>query len=149
MHKQRLFILIAAGVGLIGAVMPWQTASAGIFGSASVSAFGSGWVGYATIAGILGAAGILFKDSDKSAVLAVDTKKIVLGAGGAVAVFSLLAILIISTNSTSVFGVGVSLGMGPFITLLAGVAILGIPFSIKEDGNFKMPTKDSIKQDMK
>jgi len=149
MHKQRIFILVAAGVGLLGCLLPWQVASAGFFGTISANAFGSGWVGYATLAGVLAAAGIMFKDTDKTTVIPADTRKIVLAAGGAVVLFSLLAIIIISSGATGAYGFGVSMGMGPILTFVAGVGILGVPFAIKGDGSFKMPTKDSIKEDMK
>ena len=149
MHKQRIFILVAAGVGLLGCLLPWQTISAGFFGSVSANAFGSGWVGYATLAGIAAAAGVMFKDSDKTTVVPADTRKIVLGGGAAVVLFSLIAVIIISSGATGAYGFGVSVGIGPFLTLIAGVGILGVPFAIKGDGSFKMPTKDSIKDDMK
>jgi len=149
MHKQRVFILVAAGVGLLGCLLPWQIASAGFFGTLSYNAFSSGWVGYATLLGVLAAAGIIFKDSDKTVVLPADTRKVVIVAGGAVVLFSLLGIIIISSNATGNYGFGISMGMGPILCLIAGVGVLGVPFAIKGDGSFKMPTKDSIKEDMK
>ncbi len=149
MHKQRIFILAAAGLGLIGIILPWQSVSIGFLGSASANAFNSGWVGYATIIGIIGAAGVIFKDTDKSVILPADTKKIVLAAGGAAALFSLLGIIIITSGAADVFGVGVSVGIGPFLSLVAGLAIMAIPFVIKGDGSMQMPTKDSIKDELK
>lgn len=149
MHKQRLFILIAAAVGLVGCILPWQSVSMGFLGTVSANAFNSGWAGYGTLAGIIGAGAVIFKDKDRSQVVAPDTKKIVLGAAGAAALFSLLAIVIIASGSAGYMGIGVSLGIGPFFTLIAGAAIAAIPFAIKGDGNFQMPTKDSIKDDLK
>lgn len=149
MHKQRIFILVAAGVGLLGCLLPWQVASAGFFGTISANAFSSGWVGYGTLAGVAAAAGIMFKDADKTAVIPAATRNIVLAAGGAVFLFSLIGIIIISSSSSGAYGFGVSMGMGPILSLIGGVGILGVPFAIKGDGSFKMPTKDSIKEDMK
>ena len=149
MHKQRIFILVAAGLGLIGLILPWQTFSVGWLGSGSANALNSGWFGYCTLAGIIGGAAVIFKDSDKNVVLPADTKKLVMAGGGAAALFSLLGIIIIGSNSAAYFGASVSLGVGPFVTLISGVGILGIPFAIKGDGSFQMPTKDSIKDELK
>ena len=44
MEKNRLYILISAGVAILGSLLPWATLNAGAFGSYSVHGFkGDGW----------------------------------------------------------------------------------------------------------
>lgn len=140
MHKQRIAILAAAGLGLLGMILPW--ASIWII---SQNGFNSGWAGWGTLAGLGGAIGIVLKDADKKLPLDAQGKKLIMGCGGAAAFCSLMAMIIFKANGMGV----ITLGIGVFICLLAGAAILAIPFVIKGDGNMSMPTKDSIKDDLK
>ncbi len=44
MEKNRLFILISAGVAILGSLLPWASLNAGSFGSYSVNGYqGDGW----------------------------------------------------------------------------------------------------------
>ena len=44
MEKNRLFILISAGVAILGSLLPWASLNAGSFGSFSVNGYqGDGW----------------------------------------------------------------------------------------------------------
>lgn len=138
MHKQRLFVVIAAAVGVISAFLPWARVS--MFGySASVNGIdgGDGWLSI----GLFGAAiGIALATGDKSKVLEGTMKKAVAGIGAGAAAFMLIELLRIGFDFAS-FGV--------YLSLLAGVGVMAIPFVIKGDGGFEMPTKDSIKNELK
>ncbi|MEX1002643.1 MAG: hypothetical protein WDZ35_11055 [Crocinitomicaceae bacterium] len=147
MHKQRLFILIAAGVGLLGVLLPWATWKVAWM-SGSVNGF-SPWEGWATIAGLGAAAGILFKAEDRNTAIDAATKKIVLGGGAAAFLFPLIFIIRLSASSSGAMGSAMGFGIGVFLALLAGLAIVAIPFAIKADGEFEMPSKDSINKDIK
>ncbi|MBI3133126.1 MAG: hypothetical protein HYZ14_00480 [Bacteroidetes bacterium] len=135
-----MFILIAAGVGLLGMIMPW--ASVWIV---SQNGFNSGFAGWATLAGFGAAAGITFKAEDKNQPLDSSSKKVVMGGGAAAAFFSLLAMILLKSQG----GGYLTLGTGVFLCFIAGAAVLAIPFIIKGDGNMQMPTKDSIKDELK
>ena len=145
MNKQKIIILAAAAVGIVGILLPWASVSLGFLGSYSQNGFNSGWTGYATLASILAAGGILFKDSDRNAPITADMKKIVAGAGGGAVLFSLLFMIIIKSSKG---GGLIDLGLGVFLCIIAGIALLVIPFAIKGDGSFEMPSKDSIKADL-
>jgi len=140
MHKQKMAVLAAAGLGIIGLLMPWfKMYSGSVFGvtipGVSINGFQAGFTGWMTFLGIVAAAGILFKESDKKAAIDSFSRKIVLAGGAAVVVFTLLAII-----------VGYRSG-GVFVSFLAGAAIIAVPFVIKDSGEFEMPTKESITDD--
>ena len=136
MHKQRIGVLAAAGLCLVGMVLPWT--SLFIF---SVSGFGFGWMGWGTLAGIGAAAGIVFKATDKKLPMDATEKKVVLGGGAAAALFPIIAIITLLSN-------GAPTGIGVFLSLIGGIAILAMQFIVKESGDVSMPTKDSIKEDI-
>jgi peptidoglycan/LPS O-acetylase OafA/YrhL len=144
MHKQRLFILIASGAGVLGLLLTWFSIDSGFF-SYSQNGFSSGWTGWGTLLAIGAAAGLIFKTDDKNLVLDSQTKKMVAGAGLAVIVLPLLAILVVKMQTGGQF---INLGMGLFICMLSGLAIAALPFAIKEDGSFEMPNKETIKSDL-
>ncbi len=138
MHKQRLFIVIAGAVGVLSAFLPWARVS--LFGfSTSVNGIdgGDGWLSLA----LFGAAiGLVLVTGDKKLVLEGTMKKAVAGIGAGAAAFMLIELLRIGFQFAS-FGV--------YFSLLAGVAVMAVPFVIKGDGSMQMPTKDSIKDELK
>lgn len=144
MHKQRLFILIAAGVGIVGLLLTWFSIDMG-FLSYSQNGFSSGWTGWGTLAGIGGAAGLVFKAEDKNAELDAQSKKMVAGAGAAALVLPLLAIIFVKMQTGGEF---VNIGLGIFVCMLSGLGIAALPFAIKGDGEFEMPNKETIKADL-
>jgi hypothetical protein len=145
MHKQKLAVLIAAGVGILGLVLTWFSVDAGFF-SYSQNGFSSGWTGWGTLAALGTGAGILFKAEDKNAAIDADTKKIVMGAGAGALLLPIIAIVIVKSNA---LGGAIDLGIGLFICMIAGAGMLAIPLAMKADGSFEMPTKDSIQADIK
>lgn len=144
MHKQRLFILIAAGLGIIAAFFPWISATMPFFGTVSVSGIsgmvGDGWI---TLGLSAAAGGLTFAKGDKSQELDAQMKKTVAGLGAGIAGYILFFMFIRAEGGLSV------MGMGVWLTFLAGAAIAALPFVIKGDGGFEMPTKDTIKEDLK
>lgn len=144
MHKQKLAVLIAAGVGILGLVLTWFSVDAGFF-SYSQNGFSSGWTGWGTLAALGTGAGILFKAEDKNAAIDADSKKIVMGAGAGALLLPIIAIVMVKSNA---LGGAIDLGIGLFICMLAGAGMLAVPFVMKADGSMEMPTKDSIKADL-
>ena len=139
MHKQRLIILIAAGVGLLGMVMPWATVWI-----LSQNGFNSGFAGWGTLAGLGAAAGITFKADDKKLPLDSTSKKEVMGGGAAAVIFPIIAMILLKSEG----GIYLTLGMGVYLCCIAGALVLAVPFVIKGDGSTQMPTKDSIKDEV-
>jgi len=138
MHKQRLFIVIAAAVGVFSAFLPWVKISMfGMSSSASGIDAGDGWLSLVLFAA---AGGIAFATGNKVNELDANMKKAIGGIGAGVSAFMLIELLRVGFQIAS---------LGIYFSILAGVAVMAIPFVIKGDGNFEMPTKDSIKEDMK
>lgn len=138
MHKQRLFIVIAAAIGIISAFLPWVKVSfLGFSTSASGIEGGDGWLSLALFAA---AGGLAFVSGDRNAVLDGSMKKAVAGIGAGAAGFMIIEFLRIGFQFSS-FGV--------YLSLLAGIAVMALPFVIQGDGSMKMPTKDSIKDELK
>lgn len=138
MHKQRLFIVVAGAVGVLSAFLPWARVSMfGFSTSASGIDGGDGWLSLA----LFGAAiGLALTNGDKKLVLEGTMKKAVAGIGAGVTAFMLIELLRIGFDFAS-FGV--------YLSILAGAAVMAIPFVIKGDGSMQMPTKDSIKDELK
>lgn len=140
MHKQKLGILIAGGVGLLGLLMPWWSVALPFFGKISQNGFQSGFVGWGSFLAIAAAAGILFKDPDRLKPIDNMTQKVVMGAGAGVVLLTILAMILLSVGDNSVG----SLGFGLFMTCLGGIGILAVPFVVKDSGEIAMPDKQSI-----
>jgi hypothetical protein len=54
---------------------------------------------------------------------------------------SILAMIGMSVQDGSEY---VTFGLGMYLALLAAIAVVAIPFVIKENGDFSMPTKDEL-----
>jgi hypothetical protein len=133
-HKQKLYSLIVAAVGLISLLLPWITYSFGGFGGGSKNGFG-GW-GLLTLLGV-GAVAVASFMGDKSKEYDAMMKKVALGGFGAMALGGVLYFIRVSSVGQGV----VKSGFGVYIAILAGAAglllLLGI---IKVPDNKKPPT---------
>ncbi|NOQ74980.1 MAG: hypothetical protein GQ574_23405 [Crocinitomix sp.] len=144
MHKQRLAVIIAAGVGVIASFLPWLTVTLPFFGSTSVNAL-SFWQGIFFLL-LCGAAGTFaFLGDNREGP--IDPQNVKFVAGGGAGAFLMVVIVLISGTGSSYGDVGGSFGIGLWIGLLAALAIVAVPFVIKDSGEFSMPTKDSIKDE--
>jgi hypothetical protein len=138
MHKQRLFIVIAAAVGILSAFLPWARVS--MFGM-SVSANGmDGGDGWLSLGLFAAAAGLAIAGGDRNLALEGSTKKAVAGIGAGVTAFMVFELFYIGFSWAS---------YGVYLSILAGAAIMAVPFVIKGDGSMSMPTSDSIKNELK
>ena len=136
MHKQRLAVIVAAGLCMFATFLPWAKVS--FFGmSVSVKGTeGDGWISFALFAV---AAVLAFLGDDRNQAIDAGKVKGVAGLGAAITLFMLWELIGSIGFSYSSFGV--------YLALLAGIAVLAVPFVIKDTGEFEMPTKDSIKQE--
>lgn len=138
MHKQRLFIVIASAVGIVSAFLPWAKVSfLGFSTSASGIDGGDGWLSLALFAA---AGGLTFVSGDRNTVLEGSIKKAVAGIGAGATGFMIIELLRIGFQFSS---------YGVYFSILAGVAIMAVPFVINKDGGFEKPTKDSIQEGLK
>lgn len=131
LHKQRLYCLIAAGVALICLFLPWVTISFGGFGGGSVNGLRS-W-GLLSLLGIGAVAAASFM-GNKAAAYDANTKNIVMGGFGAIALGALIFFFRVSSFSGGLGGV--SSGFGLWLCLVCGLAGLAFIF-----GLIKIPEK--------
>ena len=137
LHKQKLYLLIGAGVALISLFLPWWNLKfGGGYGLGNVNGLKS-W-GLLSLAGIAGLVVSAFVLGDKTKPFEGQAKQIAMASCGAMALGELLVLLRIMTASSR--GISISKfyspGFGLFICLLAGAA--GLLFLM---GIIKVPEK--------
>ncbi|MGV6861794.1 MAG: hypothetical protein ACWA41_08475 [Putridiphycobacter sp.] len=144
MNKQRIIVLAAAGVGLLSCILPWASINV-FFIKTSVSGLGV-WSGWLTFLGFVLAGVFGFLGDDRNQPVE-KSKRVFITIGGAVAfLFALLTMVIWATSDGSAM---MSFGIGMYLALLSGIALAAIPFVIKDDGGFEMPTKEAVMEDLK
>lgn len=108
LHKQKLYALIAAGIGVIACFLPWWRISFGAFG------FGTGYsisgmhdLGIIAFLGFIAAGVVTFVMGDKTKPFAGQNKLIAAACFGGAFLFSLIQFLRVSSNTS--FGLWLSL----------------------------------------
>jgi hypothetical protein len=134
LHKQKLYALIAAVVGVIACFLPWWSFNFGYaygYGGASYSVSGMHELGLLAFLGFIGAGVVCFL-GDKSKPFEGQFKLIAAGAFALAALITLIQFLRISTGAS--FGI--------WISLIAGVAGAVIVYVLKPEqlGGSKPPT---------
>jgi hypothetical protein len=119
LHKQKLYALIAAVVGIIACFLPWWSFGFGGFG---VSVNGMHDLGILAFLGFIGA-GILSFLGDKTKPFDGQFKMLTAGAFALAALITLIQFLRVSTGSS--FGI--------WISLLAGIAGAVIVYVLKPE----------------
>lgn len=142
-NKQRLFIVIAAGIGVLSTFLPWAKVS--LFGiSDTASGFSTGgWLSMLLYAG----AGILAFLDDKTQGLAKKRMTLMFVLSVLGTLFTLFKIIQISSESM------VSASIGVYLAFLAGLALVAIYFFVNSKGEInKTPKKvdfNELKEDLK
>ncbi len=135
MHKQRLAVVISAGLGVIATFLPWVSVSMGFLGNYSVSGI-SIWPGMLTFLACVGAGVLAFLGADRTKPIEANYVKFVAIAGA-------VPFIIIVLNMLGAMGSG-GLGIGIYLAILATAAIVAVPFVVKDNGDISMPNKQSI-----
>lgn len=139
MSKQRLFILIAALIGIISLFLPWKTVSAGMMGmSMHESTNGFRDVGIVVFLAFL-AAGIIAFLGDQLRPLEKNMWYAVLGAGGAALIFTIIYMTKGGGDALGIVETGN--GIGLWLALLCSIAILAVAFLFRNQQN-TMPPND-------
>lgn len=127
LHKQKLYALIIAGVGLISMFLPWWHISFGGYGGYgggfSTSINGLHELGFLSLLGFVGAGAIIFVMGDKSKPFAGQDKLIAaacFGVAGLIAIIQLLR----QTKFAS-FGI--------FLAIIAGIAGAVVVYVLKPE----------------
>jgi hypothetical protein len=121
LHKQKLYALIVAGVGLISVFLPWWHFSFGGFGSYSVN--GMRDLGIITFLGFLGAGGVIFAMGDKTKPFDGQPKLIAAACFAGAGLFALIQFLRVSSNTS----------IGLYLSILAGAAGAVLVWVIKPE----------------
>ena len=138
MEKNRLFILISAGVAILGSLLPWATLNAGAFGSYSVHGFnGDGW--FVIIAAIVSIVLTCLNNVNKPMPKGFTIGVIV--AGAISTLVTLINLFSINKYVTHIGGYGVSIGFGLILSLLASIALVVTGLLAMSGGKI---TKDSL-----
>ena len=138
MEKNRLFILISAGVAILGSLLPWASLNAGAFGSYSVHGFnGDGW--FVIIAAIVSIVLTCLNNVNKPMPKGFAIGVIVSGAISTLV--TLVNLFSINKYVTHIGGYGVSIGFGLILSLLASIALVVTGLLAMSGGKI---TKDSL-----
>ena len=121
MEKNRLFILISAGVAILGSLLPWASLNAGSFGSYSVNGYqGDGW--FVIIAAIVSIVLACLNNMNKAMPKGFSIGVIV--AGTIATLVTLNSLFNVNKYMSNFGGYGISIGFGLILALLASIALV-------------------------
>ena len=121
MEKNRLFILISAGVAILGSLLPWASLNAGAFGSYSVNGYqGDGW--FVIIAAIVSIVLACLNNMNKAMPKGFSIGVIV--AGAIATLVTLNSLFNVNKYMSNFGGYGISIGFGLILALLASIALV-------------------------
>ena len=138
MEKNRLFILISAGVAILGSLLPWASLNAGSFGSYSVNGYqGDGW--FVIIAAIVSIVLACLNNMNKAMSKGFSIGVIV--AGAIATLVTLNSLFNVNKYMSNFGGYGISIGFGLILALLASIALVVTGLLAMSGGKI---TKDSF-----
>ena len=121
MEKNRLFILISAGVAILGSLLPWASINAGAFGSYSMNGYqGNGWL--VIIAAIVSIVLACLNNMNKAMSKGFSIGVIVSGA--IATLVTLINLFNVNKYMSNFGGYGISIGFGLILALLASIALV-------------------------
>ena len=121
MEKNRLFILISAGVAILGSLLPWASLNAGSFGSYSVNGYqGDGW--FVIIAAIVSIVLACLNNMNKAMSKGFSIGVIVSGA--IATLVTLINLFNVNKYMSNFGGYGISIGFGLILAILASIALV-------------------------
>ena len=121
MEKNRLYILISAGVAILGSLLPWAGLNAGSFGSYSVNGYqGDGW--FVIIAAIVSIVLACLNNMNKAMPKGFSIGVIV--AGAIATLVTLNSLFNVNKYMSNFGGYGISIGFGLILAILASIALV-------------------------
>ena len=127
-NKQKQFIIIAAGVGIIAAFLPWAKITFFV-SETSIGLSVGAWFSLLLYAG----AGALAFLGEKSSAIEESKRMLFVILSGLGALFSLWRLIQFGSEKM------ISAGIGCYLSLLAGLALVGIYFFVTDEGEIKFP----------
>mgnify|MGYP000859116574 FL=1 len=138
MEKNRLYILISAGVAILGSLLPWASLNAGAFGSYSMNGYqGDGW--FVIIAAIVSIVLACLNNMNKAMSKGFSIGVIVSGA--IATLVTLINLFNVNKYMSNFGGYGISIGFGLILALLASIALVVTGLLAMSGGKI---TKDSF-----
>ena len=121
MEKNRMYILISAGVAILGSLLPWASLNAGSFGSYSVNGYqGDGW--FVIIAAIVSIVLACLNNMNKAMPKGFSIGVIV--AGAIATLVTLNSLFNVNKYMSNFGGYGISIGFGLILAILASIALV-------------------------
>lgn len=121
MEKNRLYILISAGVAILGSLLPWASLNAGSFGSYSVNGYqGDGW--FVIIAAIVSIVLACLNNMNKAMPKGFSIGVIV--AGAIATLVTLNSLFNVNKYMSNFGGYGISIGFGLILAILASISLV-------------------------
>lgn len=116
-----MFILISAGVAILGSLLPWASLNAGSFGSYSVNGYqGDGW--FVIIAAIVSIVLACLNNMNKAMSKGFSIGVIV--AGAIATLVTLNSLFNVNKYMSNFGGYGISIGFGLILAILASIALV-------------------------
>ena len=133
-----MFILISAGVAILGSLLPWASINAGAFGSYSMNGYqGDGWL--VIIAAIVSIVLACLNNMNKAMSKGFSIGVIVSGA--IATLVTLINLFNVNKYMSNFGGYGISIGFGLILALLASIALVVTGLLAMSGGKI---TKDSF-----
>ena len=116
-----MYILISAGVAILGSLLPWASLNAGSFGSYSVNGYqGDGW--FVIIAAIVSIVLACLNNMNKAMPKGFSIGVIV--AGAIATLVTLNSLFNVNKYMSNFGGYGISIGFGLILAILASIALV-------------------------
>ena len=116
-----MYILISAGVAILGSLLPWASLNAGSFGSYSVNGYqGDGW--FVIIAAIVSIVLACLNNMNKAMSKGFSIGVIV--AGAIATLVTLNSLFNVNKYMSNFGGYGISIGFGLILAILASIALV-------------------------
>lgn len=153
LNQQRLFILIAASLGILSVFLPWSSTSVGSnfmeigeLGSQSTNGFSSTW-GMLTFL-VFAVSIVISITGNKTELLERKLWSIVIAAGGAALLFTVIAMFNKPSIKHPVMDISTSIGTGAWISLIASAGIIASAWYFKKPEDSLADGFESLKNEI-
>lgn len=146
MNKQRIILLASAVIGMLSTFMAWAKVQV-FFIKKDMNLFDTDVpaVGWVLLLCFLLASVFSFLGDDRSKPIGKSNRLVVLLTGIAallITIFGMLAWGFGDAASYTTFGLGI------YLSFLTSLALVIVPFVLKENGEFVVPSKESLKDEL-
>ncbi len=147
MNKQRIILLAASGIGMLSTFIPWAKVQV-FFIKKDMTLFDTDVpaVGWLLLACFIVAAVFSFLGDDRAKPIGKSNRLVVLITGIAALLITIFGMLAWGFGDAASY---TTFGMGIYLSFLTSLTLVVIPFVMKDNGEFEMPTSESLADDFK